>query len=286
MSTIEVVILSALSTELRELESNLNLTWSDYSSASSPCLNRFQTATLSFIHRESNQDRQITIAKASSREMGLTDAAILASMAILKFSPKLLVMIGICAGIKEKDIHIGDILIPKQSFHYQFGKIQESQENNQVFRQQMKVAKAGTELHQRIDQFLRNQGLAQIDNIIANRGLTKQKVPNVDNLFYPLKYSTDSMASSDFVVDSSFFLEQPQGNDRKLVGIDMESYAVLEAAEQLNFKNVLIIKSVRDFAANKIKDENYTPLAVLTSTQAFYLFTKYLVEETDFFFES
>ncbi len=284
MSTIEVVILSALPAELRELESNLNLTWSDYSSASSPCLNRFQKATLSFRHRESNQDREITIAKASSREMGLTDAAILASMAILEFSPKLLVMIGICAGIKGK-VHIGDILIPKQSFHYQFGKIQETQGENQVFRQQMKVAKAGTELHQRIEQFLRNQGRAEIENIIDARGLPRERIPGHDNVFYPLKYSTDPMASSDFVVDSSIFLEQPQENDRKLVGIDMESYAVLEAAEQLNFKNVLIIKSVRDFAANKIKDENYTPLAVLTSTQAFYLFTKYLVEETDFFFE-
>lgn len=281
MSTFEVVILSALPAELKGLEFNLGLTWSDYSSASSPWLNRFQKATLSFKHQESNQDIEIKIAKASSREMGLTDAAILSSMAILEFSPKLLVMVGICAGIKGK-VNIGDIVIPKQAFHYQFGKIRETDEGNKIFLKQMKVARASVDLNQKIDRFLSNEGIAKIDNIVNGRGIQRPCHPGTrDHL--PLRYSTDSMAASDLVVDAQYVLEEPREQDRKVVAVEMESYAVLEAAEQLKFDNVLVIKSVRDFAANKESDEIYNPLAILTSTQSFYLFTKYLAEETDFF---
>ncbi|MBP0018772.1 MAG: hypothetical protein J7647_14650 [Cyanobacteria bacterium SBLK] len=274
-SNVEIVILSALPTELSEIDFNLGLKWYEYPSQKSPFLNRFQTTSQKFDNKHSKQTIEIKIVKASSREMGLTDSAILTAMSLLTFSPKILVTIGICTGIQD-EVNIGDIIIPKQSFHYQFGKIIQEERNNKILLNQMKMSRSSTGLTQKLERFLRTEGIAKIDNIIRNRGVRRP--------FVPLQFSTDSIGSSDLVIDAQLVLEQPKAQDRKVVAVDMESYSVLETAEQLGFQeNALVIKAVRDFVANKEGDEKYTPLAILAATQTFFLFTKYLAEETDFF---
>ena len=55
--------------------------------------------------------------------MGLTTASVLATKMILKFKPKVIVMLGICAGNPNEDIKYGDILVVDKSFDYQAGKV-------------------------------------------------------------------------------------------------------------------------------------------------------------------
>ena len=66
-----------------------------------------------------------TIVAATANSMGMIETAIITSKFIKAWSPRLIGMIGICGGRKEKGLSIGDIVVPTQTFHYQFGSYKE-----------------------------------------------------------------------------------------------------------------------------------------------------------------
>lgn len=72
---------------------------------------------------KNSDNLSVSIITASAKKMGLTNASVLATKMILKFKPKVIVMLGICAGNTNENIKYGDILVVDKSFDYQAGKV-------------------------------------------------------------------------------------------------------------------------------------------------------------------
>lgn len=68
-----------------------------------------------------SEDTTIVIAIFRQNNMGLVSASMTATFALNKFNPKLLLMCGVCAGIKDK-ANLGDLIIFSPVFDYGSGK--------------------------------------------------------------------------------------------------------------------------------------------------------------------
>lgn len=67
------------------------------------------------------EKRSIRIALATQREMGMVSAAIISTIALMTYRPKVIVMGGICAGVEGK-VNIGDIIVANPTFNHEAGK--------------------------------------------------------------------------------------------------------------------------------------------------------------------
>ncbi len=66
--------------------------------------------------------RDLHIVAAVQNDMGMVPAAILATKTVRAWRPKLVAMVGICAGVRGR-VNLGDIIIGKQVFDYGSGKL-------------------------------------------------------------------------------------------------------------------------------------------------------------------
>ena len=71
-----------------------------------------------------NEELTIIIAIFRQNNMGLVSASMTATFALNKFNPKLLLMCGVCAGVKDK-ANLGDLIIFSPVFDYGSGKYQD-----------------------------------------------------------------------------------------------------------------------------------------------------------------
>ncbi|MGK7874424.1 MAG: hypothetical protein AB4426_14290 [Xenococcaceae cyanobacterium] len=173
-------------------------------------------------------------------EMGLIDAAILATVAIFELKPEYLVMIGICGGI-EGEVSIGDVIVARQAFHYQHGKLKGDGE----FQPELVTEKANRSIVTKIVEFLKEENLTQIRIEAVKESLEIPRKPRI-------KCHYLDIASADLVNDHPEQIKSIQKFDRKVVAIDMESLAVLKAANLLDTK-AAIIKSVSDIPATNLR---------------------------------
>lgn len=262
VSEIKVAVISALQEELSFLLNKPDFGWerSKMLKGGFPC----HIGTLS------KGDKAIRVAAVTQPldEMGLSDAAILAATAIFELEPSYLVLIGICGGRIAEHIKIGDIVVPKNAFHYQYGKYK----GGEIKKDLMNVD-ADRLTVSSVRTFLDNQ-CYKISDSARKSGLT---MPTRTDL----KVHYNSIGSADLVVDEPSKIENARTQDRKIVAVDMESYAVLKTASLLDVKGI-IIKSISDIPVedeDRASQEIYRSYARFTATEAFYKFVK----ETDFF---
>ncbi len=284
---IDIVVISALKEELDALTYKISeITWNE----------RQETRSGYFLCRIGEitiGDNTLRIAAAhASNKMGLTEAAMLTTKAFLACNPKILVLIGICAGRSKENapsheqIDIGDIILPPEAIHYYFGKITEAKvddrqvepdrEIKEEFKPEPKYVRVNDELFSYLIEALKNRKvLAEIPPLYPTLA-----TPNNS-----LKAHDGPIGSSDLVVAAASRFEKAIEANRKQIAIDMESYAVLRVANQLE-KKAVVIKSVSDYG-NKTKgqddSEQYREYVYFTAAAAFYKFIKYLAEKTDFF---
>ncbi len=262
---IKIVVISALREELDYLLQKEDLNWKS-ASEDLPGDYSYSLATLT---NQEGKSVQIAAVGQPLAEMGLIDAAILATVAIFKLKPEYLVMIGICGGI-EGEVNIGDIVVARRAFHYQHGKLKGDGE----FQPELVTEEADRKIVTKIVDFLNEKNLNQIR---VEAVIKKLQLPTNPDI----KCHYLDIASADLVNDHPQQIQDIKGRDRKVVAIDMESLAVLKAAKLLNTK-AAIIKSVSDVPREDYPRDtqaNYREFAKLAATEAFYKFAK----ETDFF---
>lgn len=191
--------------------------------------------------------------------MGMTHSASLCTRAIMAFNPKLVAMVGICAGRIDK-VHLGDIVIASSVFDYTAGK-------------------------QYIDRFGRRPQMQQIDTalfefisttVLSNHELIGRIIDGYngekrDQIQIHLK----PMASGTAVIDDPKIVQEIVDTQDDLAAIDMEAYALATAANILRTKWI-IIKSVQDFANGDKKraEESIRSFATYSSAKLFQLILK------------
>lgn len=197
----------------------------------------------------------------SINKMGMQATASVASMIIAKFKVKYLFMNGVCAGIKERDLEFGDIVIAENLTDYGSGKMTESYDGEFLFKPEPHQFPTDQNLISKVNNFIRdNSELLKIQT--AFKG-TKSKTI--------LKAKIGPVASGSYVVASKSLVTTITEPNRKLIAIDMEGFGLYLACHYFNQTKALFIKSVCDFGDEK-KDDNYQSYAAYTSARFLHSF--------------
>jgi nucleoside phosphorylase len=133
-------------------------------------------------------------------------------------------------------VNIGDLIIPSGVFTYDTGKYADSD-----FKKEPRWCSTGHGVMQRV----KVKGEELIREVIEDLKRTSGEVNKVT-------FHTDIMACGSAVVDSAGLIDEIADVHRKVVGLDMESYALLRATELVDQRiSALIVKGVMDLSTAK-----------------------------------
>ncbi|QCL76471.1 MULTISPECIES: response regulator [Agrobacterium] len=202
-----------------------------------------------------------SVIAAAAPRMGLAASAVLAAKMIHQFRPRLLAMVGICAGRVDK-VKIGDIVIADPTWDWGSGKI---------------VAEGGKA------KFLPSPHQLDLDPDIA--GLLREMArdskvlsdisTNASGTKPATKLSAHvaPMVSGAAVVSHGPTVDGLLAQHRGIVGVDMEAYSVAAAAQSSGKPrpDFVVIKGVSDYA-DEHKADDYQEYAASVSALFLYNF--------------
>lgn len=256
----DVAVITALSKPEFEKVLDWPISWKRFEIVNDPTI-----YYKSEIHKSG---KKLRILAACVEQMGMTATAVLCAKIIQIFKPKYLIMGGICAGLKERGLNYGDIVIADQSWDYGSGKMKDmigdaNELKETIFEPDLRPISLSASLKGKINSFLRRK------DIIS-------KIQNECKYFKPntiLNAAVGPVASGSYVISSSSKLEEIKKTQRKLLGVEMEGYGVYYTCEHNQDQNVkgLIVKSVSDFGDTN-KGDDYQDYSSYTSAQFIYYF--------------
>lgn len=246
---VDVAIVTALSSP--ELDSVLegDFGWTPYALGGDP--------TPYYLGSLDTGSRKLELVAACAPRKGMPMSAALAAKMAQVFRPKLLVMVGICAGVRGK-VALGDIVVADPTWDWGSGKHASGEDDLPVFRS----APYQSGLHQGIAALIQ-AAVRDASLCTAVRAGWSGRVPEGR-----LAVHIGPMASGASVLAHDGALAPIVGGHRDVIAVEMEAYAVMAAAE-LCGATPLVIKSVCDFADSKKSDDwqayaSYTSVAYLT----------------------
>lgn len=226
-----------------------------------------QDARFTHIYRETRitsvRGQSLKVVGTTSTSMGLTAAAIATTQLIMQFRPRIVVMIGIAAGTKNGGKQFGDILTADPSVDYNSGKVV-GQNGISSFQPDPYPIGLNPRLRSVLHKY---KGNKPAFNAIRKRWKGEHPSDEINLHIGPL-------GASDQVIDDVRRIEEIQQNWRKLIGIEMETYAVYRAAEEAPEPRprAVSFKAVCDFAANKT--DSWQEYAAFTAAEFAYDFLK------------
>jgi nucleoside phosphorylase len=246
VGAVDIAVITALATELDAVLA-LDYGWEKVRLDGDPTVYH-----KGFFHSEGLRR---TVVAASALRKGMAASSALATKLVLKYRPKLLAMTGICAGVKG-EVDLGDVIVGDPTWDWGSGKHSEAEDGSQIF----KVSPKQSEL---------NVGLATLCDEIGRSSDFRQKVrAGWDKSFPPGKFQgrVGPMASGASVIANTSIAKEIASQNRDLIAIEMEAFAVMVAAEYAtsNQLHSVAIKSVCDFADAE-KHDNWQAYAAYTS---------------------
>jgi nucleoside phosphorylase/DNA-binding NarL/FixJ family response regulator len=234
----DIAIITALRSELTAV-SNLPYDWKPI---------RYPNNPVSYNHGYLDRDdgKRLTFVAASAYSKGMPSSAALATQLCMLFKPKYLVMLGICAGIK-KETELGHVIVADPTWDWGSGKVAEDDGGERVFLMSPQQRPLSSEIRELCVDLSSDPKVLK-----AIRMGWDSKVPEGE-----LKVQVGPMASGASVLANDDAVKAIAVQNRDVIAIEMEAYAVMAAAEYALHPTpiAMAIKSVCDFAdANKGKD--------------------------------
>jgi nucleoside phosphorylase len=217
-------------------------------------------------------NRKRKVIAACSPRMGMPAAAILAAKMIHLFAPRYLAMVGILAGIRNK-CSLGDVIAVDPSWDWGNGKWSEK-DGIVAFEAAPHQIELDRSMRSKLDRMrLDEDGV--LDGI--RRGWERRTGKKVG---FALNMHIGPVASGAAVLADNHKTDLIKDQHRKVVGVEMEAYAIFVAAREARVlpPNVIVFKSVADFADTEKRDD-HQGYAAYTSAQALKHFAEtYLTE--------
>jgi len=204
-----------------------------------------------------NQYKRIKVLVACANQMGMTSAASLASKLIYRFTPRVVAMVGIAAGISGK---IGDIMIPDILWDYGSGRSSLEEKKAFGFYKMEKEVFAPYRFPITIKQDL----IAELIRITRESDINQSVFDLGNSIIFDdksqrLKSHIGPFVSGSAVIANDKILEQIKKQDGKLVGFDMEAFAIAYACNVSDITPQpisIILKSISDFGNKKKSNVN------------------------------
>ena len=211
-----------------------------------------------------NKGKYRSVVAAAAPRMGMVASALLCQKMVMKFRPKYLCMVGICAGVRGR-CEIGDVLVADPAWDWQMGK-HDSEE--------FSFAPDQIDLPTPLTERIRQLGECRDWLISSHDDYPGKKPANIP------KIKVGPVASGSSVLADAKYVTEIQRQHRYLLGIEMELYGVYAACRDVSAPQPMAfgIKSVADFA-DDTKSDIYQEYAAHVSVQALKQFCmRYLFE--------
>ena len=201
--------------------------------------------------------KELNIAILKPCGMGLVPASMVITQTIILMKPRLIIMTGVCATPKDK-ANFGDILLFESIYLHDGGKITEK-----GLQPDIKTINVSKKVSDIFDKVIEQAG--QIN-------LISKKWPEKMTRREPLEVKRGVAASGMAVIASEKSISEIITHQRKLLAIDMESYAIAYCATNMYHEcDWAVIKSVQD-NGNSEKKDTYRHYACYTSARCSILF--------------
>lgn len=204
------------------------------------------------------KSKNLKVICSSAPMMGMNAATVLSMKIIHNFRPKYLIMIGIAACARSKtEYGYGDVLVVEQSWDGGAGKVT-IKDNTPVFLPSAHHLTLNADIRENIRSIKSDQTLLR--TIKDEWQFAK---PNTE-----LQVHIGPVTSVAGVTENPAVIEELRRHDRKLLGLEMETYGVFySCANCSNPKPIAIsIKSVSDFADLE-KNDKYQLYSAYTSAR-------------------
>ncbi|MEN6622825.1 MAG: hypothetical protein ABFD50_14900 [Smithella sp.] len=202
----------------------------------------------------SEEKKQVTVIAACAPEMGMPAAAVLTTKMIMGFAPRYLAIVGITAGVAGKT-NIGDFVIADPCWDWGSGKYS-TIDGKQIFEPNPMPYRLTPELKALFQDVQLDREL--MDTVWREwNGNRPQTAPILH---------IGPCASGASVISDEAQMELIRKSNRKLVGIDMETYGVMHAAfhSPEPSPSVFSLKVVSDYA-DAAKDDQFQAYASYAS---------------------
>lgn len=213
--------------------------------------------------------RSLRAVAVAAPQMGMPAMAVLAMKVVSRYRPRILATVGIAAAVKPPpSINFGDILFAELSWDYGSGKLTAIDG---------KVTLSPDPRSLAVEPMLRKQFVKLKENAAALASVKDQWPGNKPAT--SLSVHIGPIASGAAVVADSQIVSDILEQHRKLVGIEMEIYAIFYAATHSSEPRPtpLAIKSVCDYG-DRNKSDTYQSYAAYTSARALDLFVREYLE--------
>jgi nucleoside phosphorylase/CheY-like chemotaxis protein len=204
---------------------------------------------------DSGGRRRCVYAAASAR-MGIAAASVLTGKVIQHFRPRLLLMVGIAAGVRGK-VNFGDVVVADPCWDWGSGKWVVRDGRPAFMAAPHQVALDGVDRERLV-------ALSADTSLLAHiRG--KWPAPKPDS---GLQVHIGPVASGAAVLADGVTIEQVLAQHRQLLAIDMEAYGVMTTAQESTEPRprVVVLKGIVDFADGQ-KDDRFRHYSAFTSAE-------------------
>lgn len=204
--------------------------------------------------------RTIKVAAAFCSRMGPVAAALLTSKAADRLRPRLVVMMGICAGASDK-VEIGDVIAADVSWDWQSGKFVD-QDGEQGFMISPHQLDIDLETRAAVLQFKRDP------TFWASFAQESREL----SLSLPKLVLGPVATGASVLADARVVQRIREDQNRSVVGLDMETYGVYAAAQAASIPiRAISLKAVCD-KGDKDKNDKYQAYAARVSAAAVHHF--------------
>lgn len=219
-----------------------------------------EDATIYHVGEFNREGRRLRVVAAAATEMGMPAATALSMKLIQRFTPRYIAMTGIAAGVKGQ---FGDVLVADQSWDYGSGKSRHTTAEGSMFLPAPSSIPLDPSLKAKFSYF-------SMDRSVLRKIFSGWKETAVTSL---PEVRIGPVASGSAVVESRPLIDEIISHNRKLIGIEMETYGVFMASKVCcePRPSAMSVKSICDFGDER-KNDDYQAYAAYTSAQYLYEF--------------
>lgn len=251
----------AIVNALQELENGMIRSWTDseWKKVEMP----IDTSTNYYETVLEPEGRKIRCITTYADRMGMTASAVLTTKIINIFRPRYIFMTGISACVSNKKAGVGDIIVAQSVIDGASGKYS-VEDKEHVFVPDYQSIETNPDFISIINRLKEN------DELLTK--IRKTVRANVKAINADLKIHTGPVASVPAVIADKDVIEDIKGQERKLLGLEMEAYGMYYAASHSVLphpKFCAVLKSATDFA-DEHKGDEYQPYGAMTSAELLY----------------
>jgi nucleoside phosphorylase/CheY-like chemotaxis protein len=219
----------------------------------------FDPVTFYYRGSLSSGGRTFSVAAAAAPRFGMVAATTLANKMITNLKPRVLAMVGICAGMPGA-CEIGDVIVANPSWEWQMGKY--TQDAFEIAPDQIGIP---IEITERFSLLKQDRRLA-LSISEAFKGEKPNRLPTIH---------IGPLASGSAVLADTMTQKAIKEQHRKLLGVDMEMYGVYSAARDTAPPRPLTfgVKAVSDYA-DVVKNDKYQGYAAFVSARILCAFSE------------